>query len=66
MIDIHQILKLLPHRYPILLVDRVLEIEQHLRAASATMDSVLHTYELVHAGPVKTFHDRVLSDVGLL
>lgn len=28
MMDIHQILKLLPHRYPILLVDRVLEIEQ--------------------------------------
>jgi len=26
-IDIHQILKRLPHRYPILLVDRVLEIE---------------------------------------
>jgi len=26
--DIHQILKLLPHRYPILLVDRVLEIEK--------------------------------------
>jgi 3-hydroxyacyl-[acyl-carrier-protein] dehydratase len=25
-IDIHQILKLLPHRYPFLLVDRVLEI----------------------------------------
>ena len=25
--DIHQILKLLPHRYPILLVDRVLELE---------------------------------------
>ena len=25
--DIHQILKLLPHRYPILLVDRVLAIE---------------------------------------
>ena len=25
--DIHQILKLLPHRYPILLVDRVLEID---------------------------------------
>jgi len=25
--DIHQILKLLPHRYPILLVDRVLSIE---------------------------------------
>lgn len=30
-LDIHQILKKLPHRYPILLVDRVLEIEQHKR-----------------------------------
>ena len=27
--DIHQILKQLPHRYPILLVDRVLDIELH-------------------------------------
>jgi 3-hydroxyacyl-[acyl-carrier-protein] dehydratase len=27
--DIHQILKKLPHRYPILLVDRVLEIDLH-------------------------------------
>ena len=27
MMDIHQILKQLPHRYPILLIDRVLEIE---------------------------------------
>ena len=27
MMDIHQILKLLPHRYPILLVDRVLHVE---------------------------------------
>jgi len=26
--DIHQILKLLPHRYPILLVDRVLSLEK--------------------------------------
>jgi 5'-deoxynucleotidase YfbR-like HD superfamily hydrolase len=47
-------------------IDRVLEIEQHLRAASTTMDTVLHTYELVHAGPVKDFHDRVLAEVGLL
>lgn len=31
MMDIHQILKLLPHRYPILLVDRVLEIEKGQR-----------------------------------
>ena len=47
-------------------LDRVLEIEQHLRAASATMSLVLDDYELVHAGPVKPFHDRVLAEVGLL
>ena len=29
--DIHQILKKLPHRYPFLLVDRVLEIEPNVR-----------------------------------
>jgi len=29
--DIHEILKLLPHRYPILLVDRVLEVEKGKR-----------------------------------
>ena len=29
--DIHQILKKLPHRYPFLLVDRVLEIEEGVR-----------------------------------
>lgn len=34
MMDIHQILKLLPHRYPFLLVDRVVELErgQRIRA----------------------------------
>lgn len=33
-LDIHEILKKLPHRYPMLLVDRVLEIElgQHIKA----------------------------------
>lgn len=31
MMDIHYILKQLPHRYPFLLVDRVLEIEQGQR-----------------------------------
>ena len=31
MMDIHQILKQLPHRYPILLVDRVLELEEGKR-----------------------------------
>ncbi len=31
MMDIHKILKQLPHRYPILLVDRVLELEKGRR-----------------------------------
>jgi 3-hydroxyacyl-[acyl-carrier-protein] dehydratase len=31
MMDIHQILRQLPHRYPILLVDRVVEIEKGVR-----------------------------------
>lgn len=31
MMDIHQILKSLPHRYPFLLVDRVLEVEKGKR-----------------------------------
>ena len=31
MLDIHRILKLLPHRYPILLVDRVLSVEKDKR-----------------------------------
>ena len=30
-LDIHKILKKLPHRYPFLLVDRVLELEKHRR-----------------------------------
>ena len=30
-LDIHKILKRLPHRYPILLVDRVIEFEKNLR-----------------------------------
>ena len=47
-------------------IDRVLEIEQHLAAAHSTMDMVLRDYELVHAGPVKTFHDATLREVGLL
>lgn len=46
-------------------LDRVLEIEQHLRAATVTMDDVLGTYGLVHDGPVKDFHVRILADTGL-
>jgi 5'-deoxynucleotidase YfbR-like HD superfamily hydrolase len=46
-------------------VDRVLEIEQHLARARVTMADVLDTYSLVHDGPVKPFHDRVLAGIGL-
>ncbi len=45
--------------------DRVLQIGQHLAAASLTMDVVLGDMELVHDGPVKAFHDAVLADMGL-
>lgn len=44
-------------------IDRVLQIAQHLRAATLTMDTVLGEMELVHAGPVKAFQDRVLTDM---
>jgi 5'-deoxynucleotidase YfbR-like HD superfamily hydrolase len=46
-------------------LDRVLEIEQHLVAPSLTMDRVLGEMALVHDGPVKPFHDRVLAEMGL-
>ncbi|MFE1600764.1 hypothetical protein [Methylobacterium sp. ID0610] len=46
-------------------IDRVLQIAQHLRAASLTMDTVLGEMALVHEGPVKGFHDRVLADMRL-
>ena len=44
-------------------VDRVMEIAQHLRSASLTMDVVLEDMALVHDGPVKPFHDRVLAEM---
>jgi 5'-deoxynucleotidase YfbR-like HD superfamily hydrolase len=43
--------------------DRVLQIAQHLKAASLTMDVVLGEMELVHDGPVKAFHDRTLREM---
>ena len=46
-------------------IDRVLEIEYHTRANTLTMDRVLNEYELVHDGPVKSFHDAVLRAVAL-
>ncbi len=46
-------------------LDRVLQVEHHLRAAGTRMDVVLHEMELVHAGPVKPFQDAVLARMGI-
>ncbi len=46
-------------------IDRVMQIAQHLRPASLTMATVLDDLGLVHDGPVKPFHDRVLQEMGL-
>ncbi|MBU6489302.1 MAG: 3-hydroxyacyl-ACP dehydratase FabZ [Burkholderiales bacterium] len=47
-LDIHQILKLLPHRYPILLVDRVLELEPHTRIKALKNVSINEPYFMGH------------------
>lgn len=46
-------------------LDRVLEIRQHLGAVQLTMGTVLGEMGLVHDGPVKPFHDAVLAEMGL-
>ena len=48
MMDIHQILKQLPHRYPILLVDRVLEVEKGKRIRALKNVSINEPYFLGH------------------
>jgi 3-hydroxyacyl-[acyl-carrier-protein] dehydratase len=46
--DIHGVLKKLPHRYPILLVDRVLEIESGVRIKAIKNVSINEPYFLGH------------------
>lgn len=46
-------------------IDRVLQTAQHLQAATLTMAQVLGDMGLVHDGPVKPFHDRVLHEMEL-
>lgn len=48
MMDIHQILKQLPHRYPILLVDRVLEVEKGKRIKALKNVSINEPYFMGH------------------
>ena len=47
-------------------LDRVLQTNKYMRAASLTPERVLDETELVHAGPVKAFQDDVLRQSGLL
>ena len=48
MMDIHQILKQLPHRYPILLVDRVLELEKGVRIKAVKNVSINEPFFMGH------------------
>ena len=46
-------------------LDRVLQVHHHARAAAFTASQALDELELVHAGPVQSFHHDVLSAAGL-
>lgn len=46
-------------------LDRVLQLNQYMRAAALTPARMLEEMQLVHAGPVKTFQDDVLRQAGL-
>jgi 3-hydroxyacyl-[acyl-carrier-protein] dehydratase len=48
MMDIHEILEKLPHRYPILLVDRVLEVEPGKRIRALKNVSINEPYFMGH------------------
>ena len=48
MMDIHQILKKLPHRYPILLVDRVISLEKNKRIVALKNVSINEPYFTGH------------------
>jgi hypothetical protein len=46
-------------------LDRVLQVHHHARAAAFTAAQALDDLELVHAGPVQSFHHDVLAAAGL-
>ena len=52
MMDIHQILKQLPHRYPFLLVDRVLELEKGKRIKA--LKNVTHQRAVLRRATFRT------------
>ena len=46
-------------------LDRVLQVEHHLRMARTTLDYVLNDMELIHAGTVRPFQVEVIAAMGL-
>ncbi len=46
-------------------LDRVLQVHHHARAAGFTVEQALVDLELVHAGPVTDYHHAVLAAAGL-
>jgi len=46
-------------------LDRVLQMEHHLRAADTSMAFLQHDMGLMHEGPVKPFQDALLREMGL-
>lgn len=48
MMDIHQILKQLPHRYPFVMVDRVLELEKGVRIKALKNVTINEPYFMGH------------------
>lgn len=46
-------------------LDRVLQVHHHARAAAFTASQALDDLELVHEGPVQAYHLQVLAEAGL-
>lgn len=46
-------------------IDRVLQMNHHARAAAFTLDQALDEMNLVHEGPLKAFHEEVLQGAKL-
>ncbi len=46
-------------------IDRVLQMRHYDQVARFTVDQALDDMDLVHAGPVQSFHQAVLRDAGL-
>jgi 3-hydroxyacyl-[acyl-carrier-protein] dehydratase len=69
-LDIHEILKILPHRYPFLLIDRVLDIKRKERIVPI-MPGVLIVEAIAQAGgallltEVEDRHDKVMVFTGI-